>query len=290
MIIAFLGTGIMGAPMAANLIASGHTLRVYNRSAPKTAPLVAKGAQACATPAEAVAGAEVVITMLGLPKDVEEVYLGPAGVIASAASGAVLIDMTTSSPALAVRIADAAAARGLSALDAPVSGGEIGAINGKLSIMVGGSADAFERMRPVFEAMGTNINHLGPAGSGQHCKLVNQTVIAGTMLGVAEGISYAIRSGLDPNQVLAAIGTGAASSFLLNGLGPKMIAADFAPGFMIEHIAKDLALAAEEGRRMALDLEGLAVALNRYSSLRDNGFGREGTQALIRSYRESKTS
>ena len=284
MIIAFLGTGIMGAPMAANLMAKGFTLRVYNRSKAKTDGLVEKGAKAFTTPREAVKGADMVITMLGLPKDVEEVYLGADGVIAHAEAGAVLIDMTTSSPTLALRIAEAAAARGLAALDAPVSGGEIGAINAKLSIMVGGTAAAFERARPAFEAMGNNINHLGPAGSGQHCKLVNQTVIAGTMLGVAEGIAYASKSGLDPSQVLAAIGTGAAGSFLLNGLGPKMVARDYAPGFMIEHIAKDLGLACDEAARMGLSLDGLALALKRYAALRDGGHAREGTQALIRSY------
>lgn len=282
--IAFLGTGIMGAPMAANLMAKGFALAVYNRNAAKLGPLVQKGARACATIAQAVAGADVVITMLGLPGDVESVYLGDDGVIAHARAGATLIDMTTSSPALARRIAEAATARGLVALDAPVSGGEIGAINAKLSIMVGGDRTAFERMRPVFEAMGTNINHLGPAGAGQHCKLVNQTVIAGTMLGVAEGVAYAMKSGLDPAQVLAAIGTGAAGSFLLNGLGPKMVSGDFAPGFMIEHIAKDLRLASDEAAGMGLDLEGLSVALRRYASLREAGRAREGTQALIGSY------
>lgn len=282
--VAFLGTGIMGAPMAANLLAKGFGLAVYNRSPEKTRPLTEKGARFAATIGEAVAGADVVITMLGLPADVEAVYLGADGVIAHARAGARLVDMTTSSPELARRIAGAAAARGLVALDAPVSGGEIGAINGKLSIMAGGDRAAFEALRPVFEAMGANINHLGPAGAGQHCKLVNQTVIAGTMLGVAEGIAYAMRSGLDPAQVLAAIGTGAASSFLLGGLGPKMIAGDYAPGFMIEHIAKDLRLAADEAGRMGLDLEGLSTALRRYVGLREAGHAREGTQALIRSY------
>lgn len=282
--IAFLGTGIMGAPMAANLMARGFALQVYNRTTAKTAALVEKGAKAFGTPAEAVKGAAVVITMLGLPSDVEEVYFGADGVIANAEPGATLIDMTTSSPMLAQRIAEAASKRGLSALDAPVSGGEIGAINAKLAIMVGGDAEVFERARPVFEAMGTNINHLGPAGSGQHCKLVNQTVIAGTMLGVAEGLAYAEKVGLQPQQVLAAIGTGAAGSFLLNNLGPKMVARDFAPGFMIEHIAKDLRLAMEEANRLGLTLGGLGLALDHYRMLRDSGHAKEGTQALIRNY------
>jgi 3-hydroxyisobutyrate dehydrogenase len=282
--IAFLGTGIMGAPMAANLMARGFALQVYNRTTAKTAALVEKGAKAFGTPAEAVKGAAVVITMLGLPSDVEEVYFGADGVIANAEPGATLIDMTTSSPMLAQRIAEAASKRGLSALDAPVSGGEIGAINAKLAIMVGGDAEVFERARPVFEAMGTNINHLGPAGSGQHCKLVNQTVIAGTMLGVAEGLAYAEKVGLQPQQVLAAIGTGAAGSFLLNNLGPKMVARDFAPGFMIEHIAKDLRLAMEEANRLGLTLGGLGLALDYYRMLRDSGHAKEGTQALIRNY------
>lgn len=284
--IAFLGTGIMGAPMAANLMTKGHALTVFNRSREKTQGLAAKGAIVATTPAEAVRNADVVITMLGLPSDVEAMYLGAGGIVEHARTGSVLIDMTTSSPELARRIAEAAAARGLTALDAPVSGGETGAINAKLSIMIGGEKEAAARMLPLFEAMGTNINHLGPAGSGQHCKLVNQTVIAGTMLGIAEGISYARRSGLDPTQVLAAIGTGAAGSFLLNGLGPKMVTGDYAPGFMIEHIAKDLRLAYEEATGMGLNLEGLRVALNRYAALRDNGHGRQGTQALIESYIE----
>lgn len=284
MIIAFLGTGIMGAPMATNLMAKGFSLRVYNRSAAKTKPLVDKGAIACMTPGETVAGADIVITMLGLPADVEDVYLGPGGVIETAKSGAVLIDMTTSSPALARRIATAASSKGLSALDAPVSGGEVGAIGAKLSIMVGGDAASFAKARPVFEAMGTNINHLGAAGCGQHCKMVNQIVIAGTMLGVCEGIAYAKNSGLDTAQVLGAIGTGAAGGFLLNGLGPKMVAGDYAPGFMIEHFVKDMTIASAESESMGLALNALQLALGKYTQLLEQGGGRDGTQALIRTY------
>ncbi len=282
--VAFIGLGIMGGPMAGHVLAAGHALHVYNRTAAKAAALVENGAVLHDSPGAAAAAADIVITIVGLPSDVEQVYLGAGGIIERAKPGAILIDMTTSSPSLAIRIHEAAAARGLAALDAPVSGGEAGAKSAKLSIMVGGDADAFERARPVLEAMGANIVLQGGPGAGQHTKMANQTVIAGTMLGVAEGLSYARRAGLDPHRVLSSIGTGAASGFLLNGLGPKMVDGDFAPGFMIEHFVKDMGIALAEAEAAGLDLAGLATALGRYRALAEAGDGRAGTQALIKSY------
>lgn len=282
--VAFIGLGIMGRPMAGHIQAGGYELHVFNRSPGKAAELVAAGAILHDNPSDAAAAAEVVISIVGYPHDVEQVYLAAGGVVERARPGTILIDMTTSTPTLARRIYDAAAARGLQALDAPVSGGDVGAKNGKLSIMVGGDTEAFARVLPILQRMGTNVAHLGGPGAGQHTKLCNQIVIAGTMLGVTEGIAYAKRAGLDPQKVLATIGTGAASSFLLNGLGPRMAQGDWAAGFFVEHFMKDMGIAIQEAEALGLSLPGLATARQQYESLAEQGGKRDGTQALLKVY------
>jgi len=282
--VGFIGLGIMGQHMAGHILAAGYPLNIYNRTRAKGDALVAQGAQWFDSPGAVAAVSDITITIVGYPADVEQVYLSKGGIVAKARPGAVLIDMTTSSPALAARIAQAALERGISALDAPVSGGDVGAKAGKLAIMVGGETSAFNQVLPVLELMGANIALMGKAGSGQHTKMANQIAIASTMLAVAESVSYARVAGLNPHQVLKVIGTGAASSFLLNGLGPKMVDEDFAPGFFIHHFVKDMTIALEEAKKLGLDLPGLALARRLYLTLIDNGFGEEGTQSLYRAY------
>jgi 3-hydroxyisobutyrate dehydrogenase len=282
--VAFIGLGLMGAHMAGHILAAGHPLHVFNRTRGKAEGLVARGATWHDDPGSAAAAAEVIITMVGLPRDVEEIYFGGGGILSQARPGTVLIDMTTSSPSLAKRIATAAAAKRLRALDAPVSGGDIGARDAKLSIMIGGAEADVAAAMPILQLMGTNIRRQGGAGAGQHTKLANQIVIAGTMLGVAEGLAYAGRVGLDAHAVLASIGTGAAGGFLLNMLGPKMIDRDFTAGFFVEHLIKDLRIASEEAGAAGLELKGLMTAIGQYTALAGRGGLRDGTQALIKVY------
>lgn len=282
--VGFIGLGIMGQSMAGHILAGGHELVVYNRTQSKADALVAKGASWAASPGKVVAVSDIVITIVGYPKDVEEVYLGEGGIVESARPGTVLIDMTTSSPELASRIAELAAASGLTALDAPVSGGDVGAKAGKLAIMVGGDGEAYLKALPVLDLMGGKIMHMGPAGAGQHTKMANQIAIASTMLAVSESLSYAAAAGLDQTTLIEVIGTGAAGSFLLNGLGPKMAAGDYAPGFFVHHFVKDMTIALAEAERMGLDLPGLSLAKSLYDKLVAGGHGEEGTQALYRVY------
>jgi 3-hydroxyisobutyrate dehydrogenase len=282
--IAFIGLGLMGGHMAGHILAAGHPLHVYNRTRTKADALVARGAIWHDDPGAAAAASDVVITMVGLPRDVEEIYLGAGGIIAEARPGAFLIDMTTSSPSLAKRIAAAARSRGLGAIDAPVSGGDVGAREAKLSIMIGGAESDVTAVMPILQLMGTNIRRQGGPGAGQHTKLANQIVIAGTMLGVAEGLAYAGRVKLDAHAVLSSIGAGAAGGFLLNALGPRMVNRDFAAGFFVEHLIKDLSIAREEAGAAGLELKGLITALNQYTTLAERGGLRDGTQALIKVY------
>lgn len=282
--VGFVGLGIMGRSMAGHLLKAGHGLHLYNRTRSRTDELVAQGAAWHESPGAAAAASDFLISMVGYPTDVEEIYFGHGGIIESARPGAVLIDMTTSSPDLAKRIAAAAAQRGLTALDAPVSGGDVGAREAKLSIMVGGDSSAFQKVLPLFKLMGSNIVLQGGPGAGQHTKMCNQIVIASTMLGVCEGLAYAKRSGLDPQSVLQSIGSGAASSFALNNLGLRILKNDFAPGFFIEHFVKDMGIALSEANRMKLDLPGLALANQLYQQLLAQGFARNGTQALFKHY------
>ena len=283
-VIGFIGLGIMGRSMAGHLLAAGHSLHVFNRSRDKADELVAKGAIWHDTPGDVAAQADVVITMVGYPRDVEDIYLGAGGIVARARAGAILVDMTTSSPALAVRIASEAAERGIKSLDAPVSGGDVGARDAKLAIMVGGDAAAFEAALPVLQRMGTNIVLQGGPGTGQHTKMCNQVVIASTIMGVCEGIAYAKKAGLDADTVLKSIGGGAASGFQLNMLGARIIKGDFAPGFFMEHFIKDMSIALAEAARMGLELPGLAQAKKLYDQLMAQGHGRSGTQALYKYY------
>ncbi len=286
--IAFIGLGIMGQSMAGHLLAAGYPLPVYNRSPDKMAALVARGARACASPAEAAAQAQVVITIVGHPHDVEQVWLGPQGIVAAARS-ALLIDMTTSSPELAQRLAREGEAIGHRVLDAPVSGGDGGAREAKLSIMVGGERAAFDEALPVLGCMGSNIRLMGAAGAGQHTKMANQLVIASTIMGVCEGLAYAQKAGLDPAAVLQAIGTGAAGSAQLNVMGPRIVKGDFAPGFFIEHFLKDLGIALAQAERSELELPGAALARSLYEQLSARGHTRSGTQALFKYYAEPQS-
>lgn len=287
--IAFIGLGIMGAPMAGHVLAAGHTLHLHSRTRAKAAALIAAGGIWHEHPSDAAAQADVVITIVGLPSDVEQLYLSAGGLLERAKPEAILIDMTTSTPSLAVRIAAEAATRGLSAIDAPVSGGPAGAESASLSIMAGGGDQAFAAALPVLQLMGATIVHQGGPGAGQHTKMANQIVIAGNMLGAAEGLAYARVVGLDPARVLASIGTGAAGSFLLNAMGPRMLSEDFAPGFMITHFLKDMTIALTEAEARGLDLKGLHTAIKQYSKLAEAGLEREGTQALTKAYRVQAT-
>ncbi len=282
--IAFIGTGVMGRSMAGHLLKAGHKLHVHNRTKEKAQALLDAGAHWHDTPGAASAQADFVITIVGFPADVEQTYFGPQGVLAHARRGAVLIDMTTSSPALARKIAEAAAAKGLSALDAPVSGGDVGAREARLAIMVGGDEAAFAKAKPLFELMGKSIILQGPAGAGQHCKLANQIAVAAGMLAWVEALAYAKRAGLDPARVLESIGGGAATSWAMVNLGPRALQGNYAPGFYVKHFLKDMRLALEAAAGMKLDLPGLAQAKKLYDEVAAQGWEDCGTQALFRLY------
>lgn len=283
-IIGFIGTGVMGRSMASHLLNSGFTLYVYNRTREKAEELLEKGAIWADSPKEIAEKANVIITMIGYPSDVEETYLGEQGIIPNGKPGTYVIDMTTSTPSLAIRIASEAKKKGIAALDAPVSGGDIGARNATLAIMVGGEEKDFEAVRPIFECMGNNIVYQGPAGSGQHTKMSNQIVIASTMIGVTEAICYAQRAGLDPKKVLQSISTGAASSWSLSNLVPRMVEGDFEPGFYIKHIIKDMKIALNEAEKMGLATPGLSLSKSLYEQLAAEGEENSGTQALYKYY------
>ena len=282
--IGFVGLGVMGASMARRLMAAGYSLRVFTRTKSKSEALLKEGAQWCESPGEVAENADAVLSIVGYPADVESVYLGPDAIVERAIPGTLLVDMTTSSPELALRIAAAAKDRGLDALDAPVSGGDIGAREGRLSIMVGGPKPAFDRLMPVFEAMGQNIVWQGEAGAGQHTKMCNQIAIASGMLGVTEALVYARKSGLDPENVLKSIASGAAGSWSLTNLAPRVLKDDFAPGFFVKHFIKDVSIALESAESMGTNLPGLALAKRLYEILAENGGENDGTQALIRAY------
>lgn len=283
--IAFIGTGVMGKSMAGHLLNAGHELYVYNRTREKAKEIEERGAVWCESPGEAAAQADVVITIVGYPHDVEKVYLGEGGIVERAKPGTYLIDMTTSKPSLAQKIYAEAAKKHLKALDAPVSGGDIGARDAKLTIMVGGDEADFENVKPILLQMGTNVVLQGPAGSGQHAKMCNQIAIASNMMGVCEAIVYAHSAGLDPRRVLQSIEAGAAGSWSLSNLAPRMLNEDYAPGFYIKHFLKDMAIALEAAKEMNIELPGLQLAESLYQRLADAGFENDGTQALIKYYR-----
>ena len=280
--VGFIGIGVMGKSMAGHLQKAGYELHVYTRTAAKADDLVADGAVWHASAAALAANSDVIITMVGFPKDVEELYLGSGGLIEQAPAGAYLIDMTTSSPLLARRIQQAAAHAGKHALDAPVSGGDVGAKEARLSIMVGGEAEDFAAVQPLFALMGTNIVHQGPAGAGQHTKMCNQIAIASNMMGVCEALAYAEAAGLDPETVLKSIESGAAGSWSLSNLGPRIIAGNFEPGFYVKHFIKDMGIALESAKEMKLPLPGLALAESLYRKLAAMGYEDKGTQALFK--------
>lgn len=280
--IGWIGTGVMGTSMCGHLIDAGHSVTVYSRTRERSQPLLDRGAAWAETPAQAATDADVIFTMVGYPSDVREVILGEQGALGAARAGAVIVDMTTSEPSLAQEIFAAARERQVASIDAPVSGGDVGARNATLSIMVGGDAEAVDAVRPLLEAMGKTIIHQGPAGAGQHTKMVNQTLIASGMVGVCEALLYAYRAGLDLETVLEAVSGGAAGSWSLTNYAPRMLKGDYAPGFMVEHFIKDMEITLAEARRMNLALPGLALAHELYLALRAQGGGRAGTQSLIR--------
>ena len=282
--IGWIGTGVMGVSMAKHLMAADHPLVIHTRTRARAEPLLAAGAQWAESPLAVAERAEIVCSMVGYPEDVEVTHLGPQGTLSAAKAPALLIDFTTSSPALAQRIAERGAALGTQAIDAPVSGGDIGARNATLSIMCGGTEAAFQAARPVLDLLGKTVVLQGPAGSGQHTKMVNQLLIAGTMLGMAEALSYAKKAGLNPETVLQSVGGGAAASWSLTNLAPRILKSDFAPGFFIEHFLKDLRIALDEARALGLDLPCATAAERTYRALAEAGYARAGTQAIVHAY------
>ena len=280
--IGFIGVGVMGGPMVLNLMKKGFDVSIYTRTKSKAEGVIAAGAHWCDTIADCAAGRDVVITIVGYPKDVEEVYFSEKGILNSADKGTVLIDMTTTSPRLSERIYAAAKENGMTALDAPVSGGDVGAQKGTLAIMVGGDRDAFDKMHDVFAAMGTNIRYQGGAGCGQHTKMANQIAISGCVAAVCEAIAYAKRCGLDPQDMFDAISTGAAGSWQLTNNGQKIINGDYAPGFYVKHFIKDMNIALDEAQARDLDLTVLHMVRDKYDELAAQGGADEGTQALIK--------
>jgi 3-hydroxyisobutyrate dehydrogenase len=279
--VGFIGIGIMGRSMCGHLLSAGHDVKLFTRSREKAAELLARGAR-WADSARAVAeSADIVFTMVGMPEDVRDVYFGEAGVIAGLKRDALAVDMTTTEPQLAIAIADAARGQGAHAVDAPVSGGDVGARNATLSIMVGGHSDAVARARPYLELFGRNIVHQGGPGAGQHAKMCNQIVIAGTMIGVCESLVYGARAGLNLETMLSSIRSGAAGCWTLENLAPRVLARNFAPGFLVEHFIKDMSIALGEARRMRLPLPGLALVHQLYIAVQAQGHGRAGTHALV---------
>ncbi len=279
--IGWIGTGVMGRWMCEHAVKKGFSATVYNRSKDKLQPLLDLGAKAADSPKQVAGNSDIVFAIVGFPKDVREVFLGADGALAGAKAGAVLVDMTTSEPTLAKEIYDAAKAKGVAALDAPVSGGDVGAKNGSLSIMIGGDKEAVATVQPVFEAMGKTIVHQGGAGAGQHTKMVNQILISANMIAVCEGLLYGHKAGLDLETVFKSVSVGAAGSKALEVLGPRMLARNFEPGFYVEHFIKDMGIALSEAERMNLCLPGLALAKQLYEAVRAQGHGRKGTHALM---------
>lgn len=278
--IGWIGTGLMGSPMVKHLLNAGYKVNVQNRTKSKAAELIELGCTWFDTPAEVAANSDVIVTIIGSPVDVEECYFGQEGIINGMKSGAILIDMTTTKPSLAIKIAEVAGTHGAQFIDAPVSGGEVGAINGTLSIMIGGDKAVSDSVLPLFETFGKNIVFQGPAGSGQHSKMCNQITIAGTLIGVCEGLLYGFKAGLDLNTLLQSISKGAAGCWSLDVLAPKIAKGDYSPGFTVNNFVKDLGIALEEAEAMRLSLPGLALVKQLYLSVQAMGKGTLGNQAL----------
>lgn len=279
--IGWIGTGVMGLSMCNHLLSKGYAVTVYNRTKSKVQPLLAGGASWAESPLAVTEQSEVVFTMVGFPEDVREVYLGESGILLGSKPGTILVDMTTTSPSLAREIHQKAASKSVQAVDAPVSGGDVGARAGTLSIMVGGSAKAVETIRPLLETMGKQIVHQGGAGAGQHAKMCNQIVIAGTMIGVCESLLYGHRAGLDLETMLRSISKGAAACWTLDNMAPRILKRDFDPGFFVEHFIKDMGIALDEARRMSIALPGLSLVHQLYLAVKSQGHGKLGTQALM---------
>lgn len=283
-VIGFVGTGVMGKSMAGHLLRAGYRVMVYNRTKSKAQDLLDQGAQWAEKVAGLAAQCNLIITMVGYPKDVEEIYYGNDGLIENAKPGTYLLDMTTSSPDLAVKIYQTAKGKGLYALDAPVSGGDVGAREARLSVMVGGDQEAFANVLPILNLMAVNIVLQGPAGAGQHTKMCNQIAIAATMMGICEAMGYAKKAGLDPDQVLKSIENGAAGSWSLSNLAPRMLAGNFAPGFYVKHFIKDMKIATESAQQMGMKTPALDLAIKLYEQLAAMGEENSGTQALFKLY------
>ena len=279
--IGWVGTGVMGRWMCQHLMTKGYAATVYNRTKERARPLLDAGAAWAETPQDVARRSDVMFAIVGFPKDVREVFLGPAGVLAGARAGMGIVDMTTSEPSLAREIHAAAKEKGVASLDAPVSGGDVGARNAALSIMVGGEPEVVEALRPLLECMGKTIVHQGGPGAGQHTKMVNQILIATNMIGVCEALLYGWKAGLDLKTVLQSVGGGAAASWSLNNLGPRIIDRNFEPGFFVEHFIKDMGIALDEAKQLNLSLPGLALANQLYLAVQAQGWGRKGTHALM---------
>lgn len=278
--IGWIGTGVMGKSMCSHILKEGHDVYVYNRTREKAGDLEQMGAQWCTSPKELASKSDVVFAIVGFPQDVEDVFLGDEGVLEGIERGSIIIDMTTSEPLLAQKIYGEAKAKGVSALDAPVSGGDLGAREAKLAIMTGGDREAFDDILPIFQLMGENIAYMGGPGAGQHTKMSNQILIASTMIGVVESLLYAYKAGLDPDSVIDVIGKGAAASWSINNLGRRIVAKDFDPGFFIKHFVKDMGIALTEAKRMNLSLPGLALTHQFYISAVACGLENLGTQGI----------
>ena len=283
--IGWIGTGLMGASMCGHLVAAGYPVRVHSRTRGKADDLVEKGAVWCDTPAAAAAPAEIVFTMVGKPDEVHDVYFGTQGVFAGLEAGATVVDMGTTPPSLTRLISSHAISIGANAVDAPVSGGDIGARDGTLSVMAGGDEDVVESLQPLFDCMANTVAWMGAAGNGQHTKMANQLTAAGTMVGVCEALVYAERAGIDLEKLVAVISRGAAGCWALDNLAPRMISGDDAPGFMVDHFVKDLGIALDECEQMGITLPGLELASRLYRQTQDLGHGQSGTQALIHAIR-----
>lgn len=278
--IGWIGTGVMGQSMAGHLLGAGFELTVFSRTKSKAQPLLEAGAEWAESPAAVAERCEVLFLMVGFPQDVRDLVLGESGVLSALREGSILVDMTTSEPTLAEQIAQRAEREGVVSLDAPVSGGDVGARGATLSIMVGGELEAYENLQLCWQAMGKTVEHQGPPGSGQHAKMVNQTLVAAGMVGICEALLYAHQAGLDIATTLRSVSYGAAGSWALSHLAPRIVRNDFEPGFYVEHFIKDMEIALVEAQRMGLTLPGLTLAKQLYLTLAEQGFGRKGTQAL----------
>lgn len=280
--IGWIGTGVMGAAMCGHLQKAGYPIAVHNRTKSKADELVKNGAVWCDTPRQAAEQSDVVFSIVGYPADVEEIYFGETGILAGMRKEGIIVDMTTSEPTLAERIYAEAAEKGVEALDAPVSGGDVGAKEARLAIMVGGKKEVFDQVKPLFEIMGKNIAYMGEAGAGQHTKAANQIHIATTMIGMVEALLYAHKAGLDLNELIEAIGKGAAGSWSLNNYGPRIAKGNFEPGFFVKHFVKDMGIALKEAKRMRISLPGLALAEQFYISAMSMGLENKGTHSLYK--------